>query len=61
MLSLNGKEVFAGMPRKKIKDRGGDELLKTANETLVPQTHKKAFGFGLEARANMSAVNSERK
>ena len=54
MLHIQGKEVFAGMSRKQIDDRGGHELLKTANETLVPQTHKKAFGFSFETRANMN-------
>ena len=54
MLNIQGKEVFAGMSRKQIDDRGGHELLKTANETLQPQTHKKAFGFGTEARANLN-------
>ena len=59
MLHIQGKEVFAGMSRKQIDDRGGHNLLIKSTETLQPQTHKKAFGFGLEARANMSNTNRE--
>jgi hypothetical protein len=51
MLTIQGKEVFAGMSRKSIDDREGHNLLLVANETLQPQTHKKAFGFSIQDRA----------
>jgi hypothetical protein len=50
MLVVQGKEVFAGMSRKAIDDRGGNSILCHARESLQPATHKKAYGFSIEAR-----------
>ncbi len=51
MLTHNNKEVFAGMSRKQIEERGGYDLLVQSKETLVPKSHKGVAGFSLMDRA----------
>lgn len=53
MLLLGNKEVFQGMSRKQIDDRGGHAILTQAVEKLTPQPIKNQFGFNFEARVKL--------